>query len=131
MTPLRAPIVRPRVYVLVWLALLLLLFLNWGVAKLDLGRFNAPLGLTIAFAQMLLALLVFMHVRHSTPLTRVFVMVGFIWMLVLFDLTLSDYLTRGTTPGRYEKSWEHGAWPPPNANDLTSPPSPLSTKPSK
>jgi cytochrome c oxidase subunit 4 len=111
MTALPAPLVRPRVYVLVWLALLLLLALNWGLAQLNLGPSNLIAALAIAFVQMMLALLFFMHVRYSTSLTRVFVAAGFIWLLVLFDLTLSDYLTRGSVAGRYDKSWEHGAWP--------------------
>lgn len=111
MTPLHAPLVRPRAYVLVWLGLLALLALNYGLAQLNLGPFNIAAALAIAFVQMLLALLYFMHIRFSTALTRMFVAAGFIWLLVLFDLTLSDYLSRGSVPGRHEQSWQHGAWP--------------------
>lgn len=111
MTPLNPPIVPPRTYVLVWVALVLLLLLNWGLAQFNLGPFNLVAALAIALVQMLLMLLFLMHVRYNTPLTRIFVAAGFIWVAIMVDLTLSDYLTRGTVPGKFGKSWEHGAWP--------------------
>jgi hypothetical protein len=36
---------------------------------------------------------------------------GFIWFLIMVDLTLSDYLTRDRVPGNEGRSWEHGTWP--------------------
>ena len=52
-------------------------------------------ALTIAVVKMLLVILFFMHVRYSSRLTWIFVAAGFIWLLIMLDLTLSDYLTRG------------------------------------
>ena len=40
-----------------------------------------------------------MHVRWSTRLTMVVVMAGFFWLLILFSLGMSDYLTRGWVQG--------------------------------
>ncbi|HEV2210345.1 MAG TPA: cytochrome C oxidase subunit IV family protein [Verrucomicrobiae bacterium] len=113
MTPLTPPIVTRKTYFRVWIVLLLLLLLNWGLAQLDLGPFNLIAALAIAFVQMLLMLLYLMHARYNTPLTRIFVAAGFIWLVIMLDLTLSDYLTRGSVPGLMRKSWEHGAWPAP------------------
>ncbi len=113
MSPLNPPIVSPKTYVSVWLVLLLLLALNWGLAQVHLGVFNLVATLAIPFVQMLLMLLFLMHVRYNPPLTRIFVAAGFIWLLIMVDLTLSDYLTRGAVPGTLRKSWEHGAWPAP------------------
>jgi cytochrome c oxidase subunit IV len=113
MTPLNPPIVPRKTYFGIWLILLLLLLLNWGLAQIDLGPFNLVATLAIAFVQMLLMLLYLMHVRYNTPLTRIFVAAGFIWLVIMFDLTLSDYLTRGSVSGTLRKSWEHGAWPVP------------------
>ena len=96
-----------------WLVLLLLLLLNWGLAQLDLGPFNLVASLAIACGQMFLMLLYLMHVRYNAPLTRIFVAAGFIWLAILIDLTLSDYFTRGVVPGTMRQSWEHGAWPAP------------------
>jgi cytochrome c oxidase subunit IV len=106
--------VSKKVYIRVWLGLLLLLALTWGLAQVSLGKFNAVAALTIAVAKMLLVLLYFMHVRNSSRLTWLFVAAGLIWFLIMVDLTLSDYLTRGAVPGVMEKSWEHGTWPAPD-----------------
>jgi cytochrome c oxidase subunit 4 len=81
----------------IWAALLLLLFLTWGLAQVDLGPFNNLAALGIAFAKMTLVLLFFMHLRWSNPLTWMFAAAGFVWLLIMLDLTLSDYLTR--SPG--------------------------------
>ena len=40
-----------------------------------------------------------MHVRWSTRLTWVVAMAGFFWLLILFGIGMSDYLTRGWVPG--------------------------------
>lgn len=79
----------------IWIALLALLFLTWGVAEFDLGRWNIVAALTIAVAKMLLVVLIFMHVRYSPRLTWVFVATGFFWLGIMITFTMSDYLTRG------------------------------------
>ena len=84
----------PKTYVSIWAALMALLLLTWGVAQVNLGAFNIVAALTIAVAKMLLVILFFMHVRHTSKLTWLFVAAGFIWLLIMMDLTLSDYLTR-------------------------------------
>ncbi len=91
---MKSHIVPPRTYLLIWFILMLLLFLTWGVAQVHLGQFNAAAALTIAITKMLLVILYFMHVRYSTRLTWLFVAAGFVWLLIMIDLTLSDYLTR-------------------------------------
>ena len=88
-------IVPQKTYVLIWAVLLALLLLTWGIAQINLGSLNVVAALTIAVTKMLLVILVFMHVRYSTHLTWLFVAAGFIWLLIMIDLTLSDYLTRG------------------------------------
>ena len=42
-----------------------------------------------------LVISIFMGVRYNTPLTKVVVLAGFFWLLIMFVLTLNDYLTRG------------------------------------
>jgi cytochrome c oxidase subunit 4 len=84
-----------KLYLAVWGALMVLLFLTWGVAEMSLGPFNTIAAMTIAVVKMLLVILYFMHVRYRSRLTWLFVAAGFFWLLILFTLTLSDYLTRG------------------------------------
>jgi cytochrome c oxidase subunit 4 len=86
--------VPAKTYLGIWVALLALLFLTWGLARLNLGPFNVVAALAIAIAKMFLVILFFMHVRHDTRLTWLFVTAGFIWLLIMIDLTLSDYLSR-------------------------------------
>jgi cytochrome c oxidase subunit IV len=95
-----------RTYVSLWAALMTLLLLTWGAAQLDLGPFNAVAALAIAVTKMLLIILIFMHVKYNTHRTWIFVAAGFIWFLIMVDLTMSDYLTRGSIPGAWQ-SWIH------------------------
>lgn len=84
-----------RVYFLVYLALLMLLGATVAIAYIELGSLNTLLALAIAITKAVLVILYFMHVRESDVLTRIFVAAGFVWLLILIGLTLSDYLTRG------------------------------------
>ena len=92
---MKPPVITPKTYVVIWSALMVLLLLTWAIAKVHLGPFNVVAALTIAITKMALVLLYFMHVRYSSRLTWLFVAAGFIWLLIMIELTLSDYLTRG------------------------------------
>ena len=106
-------VVSKKLLVSIWAALLVLLLLTWGLAQLDLHHFNVAAALTIALLKMLLVILVFMHVKYKSPLTWIFVAAGFIWLLIMIDLSLSDYMSRGSVPGVPDKTWKHDAWPAP------------------
>lgn len=108
-----SPTVSKKGLLGVWAALLVLLLSTWGLARLDLHHFNVAAALTIALVKMLLVILIFMHVKYKPPLTWLFVAAGFIWLLIMVDLTLSDYLSRGAVPDYPDKSWVHGTWPAP------------------
>ena len=84
-----------KTYAAVWIALLLMTALTTGVAYIDLGRFSVVAALTIAAGKMLLVALFFMHVRHSTKLTKLVVLGGLLWLGILISLTLADFATRG------------------------------------
>ncbi len=84
-----------RVYVLVFLALMVGTAITVGVAFLHLGPFNDVVALTIAVTKATLVVLFFMHVKHSSRMTKITVVAGFLWLAILFGLTLSDYFTRG------------------------------------
>jgi cytochrome c oxidase subunit 4 len=91
-----------RTYTLVLLALLVLTAVTTLVAFVDLGAFSVVVALAIAVCKMLLVALFFMHVRHSTKLTKLVVLGGLLWLIILLMLTLSDFTTRGWigVPGR-------------------------------
>ncbi len=82
-------------YLTIFAALLVGTGLTVLVAFYDLGFMNNVAMLTIACAKALLVILYFMHVRWSTRLTWVVIASGFFWLLIMFSITMSDYLSRG------------------------------------
>ncbi len=90
-----APIVPVRTYGAVFAALLVLTALTYIVATFDFGLLNTPIALLVAGLKAFLVISIFMGVRYNTPLTKVVVGAGFFWLLIMFVLTLNDYLTRG------------------------------------
>jgi cytochrome c oxidase subunit IV len=83
-----------RTYYAIYIALLCLTAATVIVASLELGHFNDVAALTIAGAKAALVVLYFMHLRHSSGLTRVFVVAGLFWLSLLLLFTLSDLVTR-------------------------------------
>jgi cytochrome c oxidase subunit 4 len=87
---------RPQsTFVLVYLALLCLLALTIGAAQLQLGVLKPVANLGIATVKAVLIAWFFMHVREGSGLVRLFSGAALFWLLILFGLGLSDYLTRG------------------------------------
>jgi cytochrome c oxidase subunit 4 len=92
--------VAPKsMYYAVFAALMVGTVLTVAVAFVDLGAFNNILMLGIAMTKAMLVILFFMHVRWSTRLTWLVVASGFFWLLIMFGITMSDYLTRGWVEG--------------------------------
>src|SRR3954463_11223741 len=91
-----------KTYVFVFLGLIALTVLTTAVAFVDLGAFSVVAALGLATCKMLLVALFFMHVRHSTALTRLVVLGGMLWLIILLVMTLGDVATRGWmgVPGR-------------------------------
>ncbi len=87
-------IVPKKIYYRVALALLVLFILTIAVAFVHLGPFNVYIAVTIAVIKATLVVLYFMHVRYHTRLTWIFASAGFLWLIILFVLTLADYATR-------------------------------------
>ncbi len=96
-------------FVLVWLSAMVLLGINIGISKLDLGPF-APLPIMlIAATQGLLIVWFFLHLRRAAALVRLAAFAAFFWVAVLFGLSLSDYLTRA--PISWPPELPVSAWP--------------------
>ncbi len=94
-------ILPKRLYYTIYVILLVCTYLTWQVAFFDLGAMSTVVALGIAVFKAVIVVLFFMHVRWSTRLTWVVVASGFFWLLILFGLTMQDYLTRG---------WVQGTW---------------------
>jgi cytochrome c oxidase subunit IV len=88
-------IVPASVYYGVFGALMVLTAATVGVAYVDLGRFNVAVALGVAIVKATLVVLFFMHVRYSSRLVQLVVIASVVWLIMLFGVTLSDYITRG------------------------------------
>lgn len=96
------PIDSTRTYVGILAALLALTIVTTKVAYVDLGALSTIVALAIACTKMLLVSLFFMHVRHSTKLTKLVVVGGLLWLAILLLMTMTDFWTRAWigVPGR-------------------------------
>ena len=94
-----AHIAPKSMYYMVFGALILGTILTVAAAKFDMGALNNIVMLAIACTKASLVILFFMHVRWSSRLTWVVAMAGFFWLLILFGVGMSDYMSRGWVPG--------------------------------
>ena len=83
-----------KTYFKVFGALLGLTGLTTWIAYQDLGFLNTPVALGIASLKVVVVVLYFMHVKYSSRLVKILAVTGFLWLLILFALTLGDYQTR-------------------------------------
>ena len=81
-------------YVTIFVLLLIGTGLTVFVAMNDFGWLNTPIALGVALIKASLVVIYFMGVRYNTPLTRLVAISGFVWVLILFGLGMSDYLSR-------------------------------------
>jgi len=77
-----------------WAALMGLLALTTGLAFVPLGAMQLGVSLAIAVTKALLVLLLFMELKGSSGLVRVFAAAGFFWLLIMIGLTSADYTHR-------------------------------------
>jgi cytochrome c oxidase subunit 4 len=86
----------------IFATLIVLTGVTVAIARMDLGAMNTPVALAIAAFKATLVILFFMGVKYNTPLTKVVAASGFVWLIILFGMTMGDYLTRAWLgfPGR-------------------------------
>jgi cytochrome c oxidase subunit IV len=87
-------IVPVSMYVAIWATLMIFTAITVFAATLELHVFNIVLALLIATFKGTLVVLFFMHLRYSTKLTMVTVVAAIFFLLILFGLSMTDYLTR-------------------------------------
>ena len=95
-------IVPKRVYYLVFLTLIVMTWVTAIVSTVDLGRFNVFVALSIAIFKASLVILFFMHVKYGTRLTKMIVLAGVYWLILLLFIVMMDLWTRNWmgVPGR-------------------------------
>ena len=84
-----------RSYVLIFTMLMVFTAITVAAAFLNLGPLNFPVAISIAIVKATLVILFFMHVKYSSQLTKLIIGSGLFFLLVMFSLTMTDYLSRG------------------------------------
>src|ERR1700761_5512804 len=87
-------IVSPKVYGLIFGALMIGTAITVGASYLELGIFNPIVALAIACTKAVLVILFFMHVKYSSRLTKLTVAAGFFTFIVLITMSMTDYISR-------------------------------------
>ena len=89
-------VVPIKTYAVICASLLVLTFLTYRIALVNLGPLNVVVAIVIACTKATLVVLFFMHAAYAPRRTRLVILAGIFWMLLLLGLTLADYLTRIT-----------------------------------
>ena len=87
-------IVSPKIYGLIFSALIVCTILTTWAAFQNFGRFNIVIALAIATAKATLVVLFFMHARYSPKRTQLVIVCAIFWLDIMLTLTLADYQTR-------------------------------------
>ena len=90
--PIRMYVFAAMTLTVLMLATILLSYVNFGNVWI-----NNLIALGIAASKTIVVVLWFMHVKFSTPLTKLFAALGFIWATLL-GVILMDYFFRGYEP---------------------------------
>jgi cytochrome c oxidase subunit IV len=79
---------------LVWVVLLILFGASLGSAYLPLGVGNLALNLLIAAIMIVVLVTFLMDLKEAAALLHVVAGASLLWLLLMFALTFSDYLSR-------------------------------------
>ena len=94
-------IVSPKIYLAIFIALIVGTSLTTWAAFQNFGPFNIVIALGIATAKATLVVLFFMHARYGTKRTRLVIVCAIFWLAIMLALTLSDYQTRARDQSRF------------------------------
>jgi len=88
-------VVPVKVYVAVFVTLLVMTAATTAISGIDLGPWNTVVALGIAVFKASLVVLFFMHARYSPRLTHMVILAGLFWLALLLLITFSDFASRG------------------------------------
>jgi cytochrome c oxidase subunit 4 len=79
------------IYIIVWLALLILTGVTVAVAGINFGGLTVATALLIASIKSYLVLTIFMHLKSESKVFSIFVGVALLFLLISFVLLFADY----------------------------------------
>lgn len=77
-----------------WVVLMLLFAINLGSAFIPLGNGNVILNLFVAAVMVVVLAIFLMDLQNAQTLVRVVAVAGLFWVVLMFSLVFSDYLSR-------------------------------------
>lgn len=83
-----------RQLALVWIGLLVLLASTLVLSFGSWGGYAVIVAMSIATAKTMLIMRYYMHLKYRSALVWLFSITALVWLLLLFGLALTDYLTR-------------------------------------
>jgi cytochrome c oxidase subunit 4 len=93
------PTVKPRTYVLVYVALVGFTVLTYlSATQAHIGGWEVPIALGIAATKTILVGLFFMHLLYTNRLVWLILSAGVLFLAIMLSLTLADYETRDWFP---------------------------------
>lgn len=81
-------------YITIFMVLMVLTGVTVGAAYVDLGILNLPVAVAIACVKATVVVLYFMHVKYSSKIVKLTAATGFFFLIILFGMTMGDYVTR-------------------------------------
>lgn len=87
-------IASPKLYVGIFLALMVCTAATVWAAYVNLGPLNIVIALVIASFKATLVVLFFMHAKYSPGRTQLVIFCAVFWLGIMLALTLTDYETR-------------------------------------
>jgi cytochrome c oxidase subunit IV len=83
-----------RLYLLVWVALMVLVALTVASSYVKLGSFNLAVSMAISAAKTALVMTLYMELRREQGTVIVFAITGFCWLALMIAPTVADIATR-------------------------------------
>jgi len=83
-----------RTYIIIWIALLCLTVITWGVSYVNLGLGNVAVALLIASVKAALVALYFMQLRFENKLVWAFALTPLFFLALIIFGTLADTMFR-------------------------------------
>lgn len=83
-------VVRPRVFIIAWICLLILTGLTIKAAEMHLGKWSMLANLLIASAKAGLVLWFFMHLKYEKKIFKLLFFVPVVTITIIIGLTFFD-----------------------------------------
>ena len=94
-------IVSPKLYLVIFLALMAGTILTVWAAYQNFGAMNIVIALGIATIKAILVILFFMHGKYSARRTKLVIVSGFFWLAIMLGLTITSPGIRSRAAANY------------------------------